>query len=113
MQMIYFGMGSTQLLITGVSLMVPAEPSGDPRLAPLLVAPAFLCAAVSLLVPNLAAFRAANPRARSMVRWALAEAATLFGFVSYFVSGSHLYQGACLILGLGAWAAAWPRGGAE
>lgn len=104
-QILWASLGASQAIITGVSF-VAASQALNPAMAPFMVLPALMVAGLSLVLPNLLKGPALNT---SIVRWALAEAATLFGFVSYFMSGQHLYQFVCVGMGLAAWAAAYPR----
>ena len=102
--MLWSAMGSTHLVIVLVSFFI-ASPASNPSLAPILLLPALLAAGSSLVLPN---FFKGPPQAGLMVRWALAEAATLFGLVSFIFSGQHLYQMVCVAMGLAAWGAAIP-----
>lgn len=108
-QILWAALGTTQALITGISFVVVAD-AGNPSLAPFMVLPALIVAGISLVAPNIFKGPSLNT---SIIRWALAEAATLFGFVSYMMSGLHLYQFVCLGMGLAAWGAAYPQDAAR
>lgn len=98
----------TQLVITGISFAIPAQPSVEPYVAYLLGFPALVTAGISVaggMIPQLSR----DPRTGRIVRWALAEAATIFGFVSWFMSGERIVQIPCLGLALVALAVAFPR----
>lgn len=104
---IWGSMGTSHLLITAVTFMLPTE-GHNPGIAPFLVFPAMLAAGSSLALPALLR-KPPPPLTVYILRWALAEAATLVGFLSYMFSGLHLYQFVCLAMALAAWMAAYPR----
>ena len=97
-------LGTSQAIITGSSFLVES-PASNPATAPFLVLPALVVAGTSLVLPHLLK---GPPLTTQIIRWSLAEAATLFGFVSYFLSGQHLFQFVCVAMGFAAWAAAIP-----
>ena len=98
----------SHVLITAVPFLAQMEPGGGsgglalalPALA-LLNGTASLMARAWLRVPNIQTFY--------VVRWALAESATLFGLVGWFITGSHTTQYACAGIGLLAHVMAYPK----
>lgn len=104
-QILWASLGVSQAIITGITFVVASQ-AFNPSIAPFMVLPALMVAGISLVLPTILKGPALNT---NIVRWALAEAATLFGFVSFMMSGQHLYQFVCVGMGLAAWGAAYPR----
>lgn len=100
--------GATHLVLLLVSTLL-APTSHDPVLT-FMVLPALSSAAVSVAAPRVFPAEMVVPT-RFILRWALAEAASLMGFVAWFLSGDHLVQGVCAGAGLLAWALARPTDG--
>lgn len=101
----------SQLLITGVSFVVPTQP-GDTLIASSMPLFALGAGAASLSVPMW--FKGEGPAAaqtRLILRCATAEAATLFGFVAYMLSGTHTVQALCVTVGVVCVGLAAPRSG--
>jgi hypothetical protein len=96
----------THAVLTGISFAVPADGTA-PTIAVFLVLPALFTASMSVgagfWLPA-----SANAQTFFVLRWALAEAASIFGFVAYFLSGSHLWQIPCVAAGVIAVLLAFP-----
>lgn len=109
---IWGSMGTTHLVLLVVATQVLST-GADESLARVLVPLAVAVATVSIVL----GFRSIAPGLsgppRSIIRWGLAEAATIFGLVAQFVSGQPLYLYACAAFGLLAWAAAFPSDAAR
>jgi hypothetical protein len=98
----------TQLVITGVSFAVPAQPSLEPTLAYVFGFPALMAAGISVS-GDLWRPRVPQLQTWYILRWALAEAATIMGFASWYTSGERLVQFACLGLAIVAIGVGFPR----
>ena len=107
--MLWSAMGTSHAVITMVSFLI-VSPASNPSLAPVMVLPALLVAGASLILPTM--FKG-PPLTGSIMRWALAEGATIFGLISFILSGQHLYQVVCVAMGVAAWAAAIPTNPAD
>lgn len=103
---------STHLMLLGISFVVPAAPVGDVGWVPLLGLLAVVPAGLSVSA-GLFARAAKSAQTWFILRFALAEAASLFGFVAYFVSGDHLVQLGCAALGILAHLMAFPSAAAQ
>ncbi|MBM4390120.1 MAG: hypothetical protein FJ090_03280 [Deltaproteobacteria bacterium] len=106
---IFGAMLMSQFVLVAASFAVP--PSGsNPSIGPSLVLPAAATAGLSLVAPHL--FGPKTDRLTlHVVRWALAEPATILGFVAAFMGAPRLFQAACTAMGLVAMFAAFPADG--
>ncbi|MBM4364685.1 MAG: hypothetical protein FJ102_00605 [Deltaproteobacteria bacterium] len=96
----------SQLVLVAVSFAVPPGGS-NPSIGPFLVLPAAATAGLSLVAPHL--FGPKFDRLTlHILRWALAESATILGFVAAFMGAPRLFQAACTAMGLVAMFAAFP-----
>lgn len=100
-------LGSSQLLMLVVGKLA-APVGGDEATARLLVPAAVGLATVSVVLGFGGLAPAFRGPPRWLVRWSLAESATLVGLVAWMVSGQALYAYACAAFGVTAWAAAFP-----
>lgn len=99
--------GVTHLVLVLISTLIPAASAEPARL--LFVIPALTAASASVAATRF--FPPAMPaQTTHIVRWALAESASLMGFVAWYTSGDHLVQAVCTGAGLLAWALALPKG---
>ncbi|MDP2311478.1 MAG: hypothetical protein Q8P41_01120 [Pseudomonadota bacterium] len=101
----------THLMFLIIGNFVPAEPIAQADLVPLLALPAVVAAGIAAEGSLLA--RVA-PKAQSwfVMRFALAEVAALVGFLSYFLTGTHLVQFLCAGVGFMAHVLSLPTAGA-
>lgn len=98
----------SHVLITAVPFLAQMQPGGgNGTVALVLPAFALLCGTASLMAR--AWLRTPNVQTAYIIRWALAESATLFGLVSWYMTGSHTTQYACAAIGLLAHVMAYPR----
>lgn len=103
---IFGALVSTQLLLVVISFVL--TPAGtNPSIGPFLVLPAAATAGLSLVAPHLFGPKV-DRFTLYIVRWALAESATLFGFVIAHVGAPRLFQAACTAMALVAMFAAFP-----
>ncbi len=98
--------GMTHLVLVFITTLIPPQPS-NPGMV-LFVIPALASATISVGARSI--FKGNFPaQTLFIVRWALAESATLMGFVSWYISGDRPVQAVCTLAGLAAWAIAMPR----
>ncbi len=104
--LIFGALLSTQLILVVISLVV--EPTGNnPSIGPFLVLPAAATAGLSLVAPHIFGPKV-DRFTLHIIRWALAESATLFGFIIAHVGAPRLFQAACTAMALVAMFAAFP-----
>lgn len=108
---IWIVMGASQLIILGIgAVLAPPSNPGATTTAQMLAFPAMMTASASIALGVIPGLLPGTPaQTRHILRWALAESAGLFGLVSLMISGEALYQYACAIMGLIAWAVAVPK----
>jgi hypothetical protein len=95
---IWAAMCTSQLVIAGMTAIVPPAQPQDLQMAGLLGAVALGSAVMSLLWGRLV-LPAQPPQQRWLMRWALAEACTLVGLVSWAVAGALVPAVAPMIAG--------------
>lgn len=103
---IFGAMLMSQLVLVVVSFAVPPG-GGNPSIGPFLVLPAAATAGLSLVAPHLFGPKI-DRLTLHIIRWALAESATLFGLIVAFMGAPRLFQAACTAMGLVALFAAFP-----
>ena len=104
-------MGTAQVVFLVVATLIPAV--GTEAWAPLLIVPALGVAGLSAAARFMPAFLLMPPQTRAIVRWALAEAAGIFGLLAYLESGVPTYQYGCAFFGFAAWIYAFPSDAAS
>jgi hypothetical protein len=105
-------MCTSQLVFAGMTTVVPAAQPQDLQMAGLLGAAALGPAALSLLWGRLVA-TGAPLQTRWIVRWALAEATSLIGLVSWMVGGALVPAVAPMLAGFLLTVVQFPRGDRE
>lgn len=108
---IWITMGTSHLLFLGLgAMMAPVANPDAVATAQALALPAMMTASASIALGVIPALLPGTPGfTRNILRWALAESASLFGLVALLVCGEALYQYAYALFGMIAWAVAFPK----
>ena len=103
---IFGAMAMSHVMFVAISFVVEGG-GGNPSIGPFLVLPAAATAGLSLVFPHLVGAKFDRLTAH-IIRWALAESATVIGFLAAFQGAPRLFQAACTAMGLVALFAAFP-----
>ncbi len=108
---IWIAMGSSHLLFLGLGAMLaPAANPDAVATAQVFALPAMMTASASIALGVIPALLPGTPPfTRNILRWALAESASLFGLVALMMCGEAVYQYAYALFGMIAWAVAFPK----
>lgn len=93
------------VLLVGISFAIPGQGATEMPVLAVLAAGALGTAVASTQLDRLPT----PAQTKFILRLALSEAASLFGFVSYMLSNQHTLQFACAGIGIVATALAFPK----